>query len=152
MAAKKKTATAKSTAKKSAKAAKKVAAKKPSPRADFGKPVDGFFANQGAAIGPILDRLRTLIQEVAPTAEASLKWGQPFYTLDGAMFCALGAHKAHVNLILAGPAETFADPRGLLEGEGKTGRRLVVKSVSDIPAADIKRWLKAGAALAKAKA
>lgn len=144
MAAKKKTATAKKPAAK--------APKKPAPRADFGKPVDGFFAKQSPAIRAILDELRALVEGVAPKAEASLKWGQPFYSLEGQMFCALGAHKAHVNLIMAGPPETFDDPKGLLEGEGKTGRRLVVKSADAIPAADVKKWLKAGAALAKSKA
>jgi hypothetical protein len=47
----------------------------------------------------------------------------PFYTLDGGMMCAIGAHKAHVNLILSGPPGAFDDPEGRLTGDGKTGGR-----------------------------
>src|SRR5688572_20952848 len=89
---------------------KKAAAKKPPPRADFGKPVDGFFAKQPPHLRPILDALRKLVEEAAPDAQASLKWGNAFYTLNGKMLFGLSAHKAHVNLILAGPADAFDDP------------------------------------------
>ena len=46
----------------------------------------------------------------------------------GTMTVALSAHKAHVNLILSGSADAFDDPDGRLEGEGKTGRHLKVRS------------------------
>lgn len=151
MAAKKKAATAKKSTAKKAPSKKAATPKKPAPRADFGKPIDGFFGKQAPPIRAILEKLRKLVDETAPDAEASLKWGQPFYSVAGQMYCALGAHKAHVNLILAGSPDTFSDPKGLLEGEGKTGRRLVVKSADDIPIADVKRWLKEGAVAAKNK-
>jgi hypothetical protein len=86
-----------------------------------------------------------------PGTESSLKWGQPFYTLGGQMMCALGGHKSHVNLILSGPPGTFADPDGLLEGAGKTGRHLRLTSVDAIPTAQVKTWLNAAAALARSK-
>lgn len=130
-------------------AAKKVPQKKVTARADLGAPIDGFFAKQPPAMRAILDELRALVESVAPNAESSLKWGMPFYTLNGQMMCALGGHKAHVNLILSGPPDSFTDPKGLLEGAGKTGRHLKVTDAKSIPKAEVRAWLKTAAALAK---
>jgi len=121
----------------------------PAQRADFGKPIDSFLAKQPAALRAILDVLRGLVAEVAPKAEASIKWGMPWFTIDGAMFCGLGAHKAHVNLIL--PGTKFADPNKRLLGDGKTGKHLKLTSVDDIPRDEIRGWLKTAAANARAK-
>ena len=77
-----------------------------------------FFAKQPAQLKPILAALRKLVDEAAPEASASLKWGMPFYTIGSNLFCALAGFKAHVNLILPGPPGTYADPEGLLEGGG----------------------------------
>jgi hypothetical protein len=130
-------------------AAKKPAAKKPGSRADLGAPIDGFFAKQSPALRAILDVLRAEIQKAAPTATSSLKWGMPFFTLDGAMFVAVAAHKAHVNLILPGPPGTYADPEGLLEGEGKTGKHLKVRSIDELPRAQVRAWLKTAVGVAR---
>lgn len=130
-------------------AAKKVVAKKPAPRADLGAPIDGFFNKQPPHLKPILDALRKLVESSLPGTESSLKWGMPFYTLGGGMVCALGAHKAHVNLILAGSPDAFEDPKGLLEGTGKTGRHLKVTTLEGLPIAHIKKWLHTSAAIAR---
>lgn len=57
--------------------------------------------------------------------------------------------KAHVNLILPGPPDTYADPDGLLEGDGKTGRHLEVRSVDQLPQAPVRGWLRTAAAQAR---
>jgi len=119
------------------------------PRADFGKPIDGFFAKQPPQLRLILEELRNLVEEAAPAARSSIKWGMPFYTLAGKPVCALAAFKAHVNLILAGPDGTFADPDRLLEGDGKTGRHLKLRTPDQIPRAAVRGWLAAAAALAR---
>ena len=133
----------KSPAKKAARPAKKpaAAAKKPGPRADYGAPVDGFFAKQTPQRRAILEALRTMVEKAAPDATSSLKWGMPFFALGGETMCAIASHKAHVNLILAGPPGTYADPRGLLEGDGKTGRHLKITSLEDLPRKEIAAWL-----------
>ncbi|HEU4383086.1 MAG TPA: DUF1801 domain-containing protein [Anaeromyxobacteraceae bacterium] len=123
--------------------------RRPVPRADFGAPIDGFFAKQPADLRAILEALRRLVEEAAPDAESSLKWGMPFYTVGGAMMCALGAHRAHVNLILSGPPAAYADPRGLLSGEGKTGRHLKLGSLDDLPRSAVRGWLRTAAELAR---
>jgi len=124
-------------------ARKPPAPRKPARRADYGAPIDGFFARQPAHLRAILVELRALIDAVAPEATASIKWGMPFYTLAGANFCALGAHKAHVNLILSGPSSAFVDPDGRLSGDGRIGRHLKLTSVDELPRADVRRWLRA---------
>lgn len=110
-------------------------------RADFGAPIASFFAKQPPEFKKILVELKKLIEAAAPGVESQLKWGMPHYTLDGNMFAATSAHKAHVNLIMFGGAKSFVDPKGLLEGEGKVGRHLKLRSAAEIPRADIKRWL-----------
>lgn len=128
-----------------------MATKKPMPakRADFGLPIDGFIAKQPPPLRAIIDKLRPMIEKAAPDAQSSLKWGQAFFTIDGAMYAALGAHKAHVNLILAGSG--FDDPKGLLAGASQMGNHQKLTSVADVDVASARRWLKTAAANARAK-
>ncbi len=128
---------------------KKAASKMPAKRADLGAPIDAFFTKQPLHLRAILEELRTMVEAAAPMAQSSLKWGMPFFTIDGEHLCALAGFKAHVNLILAGPPGTFVDPKGLLEGDGKTGRHLKLRKLEELPRAEVKRWL--AAALANAR-
>jgi hypothetical protein len=125
-------------------AARAVAAR----RADYGAPVDGFFAKQPAALRAILDELRGLVQDAAPDAAASLKWGMPFFARGDEMMCALAAFKSHVNLILPGPPGTYADPDGRLEGDGKTGKHLKLRALAELPRETVRGWLRTAAARA----
>ena len=124
-------------------------AAKPAPRADLGKPIDSFFAKQPAPLRAICDALRTLISEAMPDATTSIKWAMPFWQYGKTTAVALGAHKAHVNLILPGPLGTYPDPDERLTGDGKTGRRLVVRALAELPRAQVRAWLKIAAARAR---
>jgi len=126
--------------------------KKFGPRADLGAPIDGFFAKQPPALRPVLDELRKLIEQAAPDATSSIKWGMPFFSIGKGMMCAIGGHKSHVNLILSGPPGAFADPKGLLEGEGKTGKHLKLQTLDDLPRNAARSWLRKAAKLAREKA
>jgi hypothetical protein len=128
----------------------RAASAQPPPRADLGAPIDGFFSKQPPHIRPILDELRKLVEAIAPDATSSIKWGMPFYTIGGATMCALGAHKAHVNLILSGPPGTYADPGGLLAPEGKTGRHLKLTTLDELPRGAVRGWLRTAAERARA--
>ena len=131
-------------------AAKPPRATRPARRADFGAPTDAFFERQPPHLRAILEELRRLVEEAAPDADSSIKWGIPVYTVGGAMMCALGGHRAHVNLILPGPPGTYADPEGRLSGEGKTGRHLKVAALADLPREAVRTWLSTAAQLARA--
>jgi hypothetical protein len=116
--------------------------------------VDDFFAKRPAHLRAILETLRSLVEEAAPDATASLKWGMPFYSIAGGMsgtLCALAAFKSHVNLILPGAPGTFADPEGLLEGEGTTGRHLKIRSLDELPRDAVRDWLRTAARVARGK-
>ncbi len=67
------------------------------------------------------------------------------------MICALTAHKAHVNLILAGPADAFADPEHRLTGTSASGRHLKLTDVSQIPRESVREWLRTAVELARDK-
>jgi len=120
-------------------------------RPDLGAPIDGFFAKQPPHIRPIVEALRRLVEEAAPDATASIKWGMPFYTIGGETLCALAGFKSHVNLILAGPPGTFTDRDRLLEGEGKTGRHLKVRTLDELPRAAVRVWLRTAVQAARKK-
>jgi hypothetical protein len=119
--------------------------KKYGPRADLGKPIDSFFKKQTPEMRVILEALRELVEKTVPDAKASIKWGMPFYALDDQMMCALAGFKSHVNIIFAGPPESFKDPKGLLEGEGKMGRHLKLRSLDELPRASVQAWLRTAA-------
>ena len=146
---KRSTTPAKSGARKSV--TRKAANRPMAQRADFGAPIDGFFAKQPPKMRPILEALRKIVEEAAPDATASLKWGMPFYSLGGAMVCGLGGHKSHVNLILSGPPGTFSDPERRLQGDGKTGRRLTLRSLDELPRAAVRGWVRSAMQAAQAK-
>jgi len=136
---------------KAKKSARRAAPQKPAPRADFGAPIEGFFSKQPEHLRPVVDELRKLIEEEAPEAASSLKWGMPVYTVEGAMMCAISAHKSHVNLILSGPPDAFADPEGRLSGEGKTGRHLKMTTLGELPREAVRGWLRIAIGLASKK-
>lgn len=118
------------------------AARKYTVRRDLGAPIDGFFRKQPAPMRAILEELRKLVEAAAPEARSSIKWGMPFYMIGDEILCALGGHRAHVNLILSGPPGTFSDPDGLLSGDGKTGRHLKLTSLDDLPHEHVRGWLR----------
>ena len=134
-----------------AKTASAPRARKPAARTDYGKRVDSFFARQPARLRPITDALRGLVASAAPDAVSSIKWGMPFYEIEGSSMCAIGAHKTHVNLILSGPPSAFVDPDRRLSGEGRMGRHLKVTSVDDIPRTQVTTWLRRAAEVARSR-
>jgi hypothetical protein len=121
-------------------------------RADYGASIQGFLERQPPFARAILDELRALIVEVVPEADASLKWGMPFFSVEGKMFCGLTAHKAHVNLVLYGRHEAYSDPEGRLSGTGKAGYHLRIESLDNLPREEIRVWLSEAAELAREKA
>jgi hypothetical protein len=129
--------------------ARRTARVRPGSRSDLGAPIDGFFARHPPHLRVILEKLRGLVEEAVPDAESSLKWGMPWFTVEGRRMCALTGHKAHVNLVLCGRAEAFDDPQGRLAGSGEAGRHLKLTSLGDLPVRAVRRWLRTAAAEAR---
>lgn len=115
------------------------------PRDDYGSPTDAYFARQPADKRALLETLRALVRESVPDAESVIKWGVPFYEINGVKVCALAAFKDSVALNLFGPPDAFVDPGTRLEGASQGNRTLKVRRADEIDRASIVRWLKAAA-------
>ncbi len=130
------------------KTAVKNAVKKSAPamaakRKDLGAPVDSYFAQQPLEKRALLEKLRALVAKGVPGADASIKWGVPFYQLKGRNVCSLAAFKEHVGINFFASPDVLVDPGKKLEGGGKSMRMLKVRRAEDIDSASILRWLKA---------
>ncbi|HJW48567.1 MAG TPA: DUF1801 domain-containing protein [Candidatus Limnocylindria bacterium] len=112
-------------------------------RKDLGAPVDSYFAQQPPEKRALLEKLRGLVAKGVPDADASIKWGVPFYQRNGKNVCSLAAFKEHVGINFFASPAVLADPGKKLEGEGKSMRMLKVRRPEDIDSASILRWLKA---------
>jgi len=124
-------------------AAPKTAARKPAPKKTGVRPDDRYFAEQPADKAALLEKLRALVNKGVPDADVSIKWGVPFYQVNGKNLCALASFKDHVAINFFAPPNAFVDPGKKLEGSGKANRMLKVHSAGDIDSASILRWLKA---------
>ena len=125
------------------KTVKKAAPTMAAKRKDLGAPVDRYFAQQPQEKRALLEKLRALVDKAVPGADASIKWGVPFYQLNGKNVCALAAFKEHVGITLFASPAVFVDPGKRLEGESKGMRMLKVRRAEDIDSVSITRWLKA---------
>ena len=125
------------------KTAKKNAPMMAAKRKDLGAPVDSYFVQQPPEKRALLEKLRALVAKGVPDADASIKWGVPFYQKNGRNVCSLAAFKEHVGINFFASPAVLADPGKKLEGEGKTMRMLKVRRPEDIDSASILGWLKA---------
>jgi hypothetical protein len=125
--------------------AKKAAAKKTAPKKPAAGADDRYFAEQPADKAALLEKLRALVNKGVPDADVSIKWGVPFYQLNGKNVCALASFKDYVAINFFAPPNAFVDPGKKLEGSGKGNRTLKVHSAGDIDSASILRWVKAAA-------
>jgi hypothetical protein len=129
-------------------AATKTAAKKPAPKKAASGVDTRYIAEQPADKAALLEKLRALVNKGVPGADVSIKWGVPFYQLNGKNVCSLAAFKEHVGINFFASPTVLVDPNKKLEGGGKTMRMLKVRTASDIDSASILRWLKATVAAA----
>lgn len=97
----------------------------------------------------IAEALHALIMKTAPKAEVAIKWGYPWYNLDGADFAYLAGVAKRINFGFPRGAELESE---LLEGTGKGMRHIKVSSLDDIQPRAFASLLKAAARLPKAEA
>jgi hypothetical protein len=122
---------------------KKTAPAMAAKRKDLGAPVGAYFAQQPPEKRALLEKLRALVAKGVPDADASIKWGVPFYQRKGKNVCSLAAFKEHVGINFFASPDVLVDPGNKLEGGGKSMRMLKVRRTEDIDNASILRWLKA---------
>jgi uncharacterized protein YdeI (YjbR/CyaY-like superfamily) len=95
--------------------------------------IDTYIAEAAPFARPILRHLRSVVHRVCPEAEEAIKWHMPMFSLQGKLFCALGAFKAHCRFMIFGPevrALITADGHGGPEADGSFGK---LTSLADLP-------------------
>ncbi len=116
------------------------------------KRVDAYIKKSAPFARPILERLREAVHAGAPDASETIKWGMPFFELDG-IFCNMAAFKAHATFgfwaqqpVAAALAEAGLGSRSAM---GHFGR---LTDVSELPAKRTLVTLIRSAAAAKREA
>lgn len=105
--------------------------------------VTTYISQAPAPQDGILSALRMLLQDAVPGTSEAIKWGRPVFatTKD---FAYLKSGKTYVTLGFY-RADLLKDPKGLLEGTGKTMRHIKLRSLRDVDATMLRTWLKAAA-------
>lgn len=57
--------------------------------------IDAYIKKSSPFAQPILAHLRDLVHRAVPAAAEAIKWGMPFFTVDGTPLCSFAAFKAH---------------------------------------------------------
>jgi len=86
---------------------------------------------------PVFAALQDLIEELAPDAVVSVKWGTIAYDLDGSLF-ALSANKKHVNLYVL-TVGLLAEYSAELEGIPQSKCVLRFSPDAELPLATLRR-------------
>lgn len=127
-------------------AARKAAPKKSAAKKSAAGPDDRYIAEQPADKAALLEKLRAVVITALPHADVSIKWGVPFYQVNGKNICALASFKENVAINIFAPPNVLVDPGKKLEGSGKSNRMLKVRTAADVDGPSINRWLKAAVA------
>ncbi|TWU17893.1 DUF1801 domain-containing protein [Allorhodopirellula heiligendammensis] len=98
----------------------------------------------------LIELLDSLVMAAVPRSTKVAKYGGTLYTLKPdekeGQFCGVFPYKAHVQLSFAKGSE-LDDPDGLPEGGGKFRRHLTYRSLDDVDAKIVKRFVKAASKL-----
>jgi hypothetical protein len=108
--------------------------------------VNSFLRKTDPRLRPLVESLRALVRKTVPDAVEQVKWGMPIYSKDGECFASLMVARDHVNLELFHGARMGSK---LLEGTGKTMRRVKLMSRRDVDAKELTRLLRRAVALSK---
>lgn len=108
--------------------------------------IDAYIANAQPFARPILEKLRERVHAVVPTAEETLKWNMPTYTVDGKILLITAAFKAHAALNFWRGKELDSNHSSV----GAMGQFGKIAGVDDLPGdAELDRLIRDAAELAK---
>lgn len=98
--------------------------------------VHDFLADSAPDVRTLALEIRALVRRLVPDAQEDVRpgWRSIGYSHDGTLkssVCAIIPHRAHVNVQFLQGTE-LDDPAGRLEGTGKRGRHVKVRSEDDI--------------------
>ncbi len=100
--------------------------------------VDAFIEKSADFARPILQEMRSIVQEAHPELEETWKWSFPNYTLNGKIICSFSAFKHHCSFGFWLGSQ-MQDPHHILEQVGKTamGSLGKITDVSQLPKREI---------------
>lgn len=99
----------------------------------FDARVDREIAAASATLQPVLNHLREVVHEAAPGATETIKWGMPFFELNGIILANMGIFKHHCSLGFWSKSMTdYLATKGIqpAEGAGSFGK---ITSLADLP-------------------
>jgi uncharacterized protein YdeI (YjbR/CyaY-like superfamily) len=86
--------------------------------------VDDYIAKQAEFAQPILNHVREVVHQALPDAEEALKWGVPYFTINGKNAVGMAAFKQHASVIVCSDERAGG-------GMGNFGK---LTSVEELPA------------------
>jgi uncharacterized protein YdeI (YjbR/CyaY-like superfamily) len=95
--------------------------------------IDAKIAAASPALQPVLEHLRDLVHEAVPDATETIKWGHPFFEVNGVILAMMGVFKHHCSFGFWSRTMTEhlrADGLAPMEGAGSLGR---ITTVNDLP-------------------
>lgn len=107
-----------------------------------------YFRELDERLRPTVERVIDVVVEVLPDAEYERKWGRLTFTRNGDWhhwLCAIAPGRQTVRLLVHKGA-LLADPRGVLEGDGRYLRAMAFASPDDVDAAVVAAVLREAAA------
>jgi uncharacterized protein YdeI (YjbR/CyaY-like superfamily) len=92
--------------------------------------IDAYIARSAEFAKPILEHIRTLIHEVCPQVEETIKWGMPVFEHAGGILCSMAAFKTHASFGFWKHSLVVGDTQEDREGMGSFGKWT---SIDDLP-------------------
>ncbi len=118
-----------------------------------GQRVNEIIASSPAFAQPILKYLRELVREAVPDAAEEIKWGRPFFTVNGVIICQMAAFSRHCGFGFWSPEMTAMLHNEGLDGAAGSGSFGKITSMDDLPShADLLRYICHAAHLARSPA
>ena len=113
-------------------------------------PVERFLLNLPDAKRMVALRLRELILSTDKKITEGIKWNNLTFSVGKDHFAFIYTYKQvdYINLGFLYAVE-LSDPKKLFEGTGKGMRHIKIKGEKDIPAAQVKKWVKEAVLLKK---
>ncbi len=111
--------------------------------------VDDYITSLKSPQREIVGELRRLVREAAPAVTESIKWGMPVFEQDG-LVCYIGSASEHVRFGFYRGAE-LADPDAILEGTGKGGKHVKIRTRGDVPKSSLISLVKAAVELNRSR-
>jgi uncharacterized protein YdeI (YjbR/CyaY-like superfamily) len=97
--------------------------------------IDEYIKNAPPFAKPILKYLRKIIRESCPQSEETIRWGAPWFTYMGKVFCGIVSFKAHCALLFNKKSSIIKD---LSEQEKMTMAQLRhITKIADLPSSSI---------------